>query len=125
MKCQHQGCQIDQSYLICGITSKEVSIFRCPTHVLMDLKNIVVELQAMKPFEEKCECCGKSETYIINYGGDGDILLCLEDIIAFLEFRLAPVKFKALYEKYPNHYMLHDDFYDAVTGEALQPSQFV
>ncbi|MBQ0137954.1 MAG: hypothetical protein KBT36_01515 [Kurthia sp.] len=125
MKCQHEGCQIEVNYLICEVKTKEYSGYRCLNHVLIDLEVLVHNLKEMKPIDEKCECCDTVGVFKINYGGDGEIRLCLEDMIALLELRLEPQKFKALYEKYPNQHILHDDFYCEVTGEALQPRKII
>lgn len=66
-----------------------------------------------------CEICGKEGYEFKEH--EYTLKLCIDHIRKLLKRNLSPKEFFSLYKKYPEMFLLHDDFYDPVTGEAIQP----
>ena len=52
---------------------------------------------------------------------DLEIPLTVDEYAGLVGSELQPDEFKALLDRYGSFFEIHDDFYDAETGEALQP----
>lgn len=72
----------------------------------------------------KCECnCGNDVQIIIKpLRAKRGYRLCMNCCLELNMYNLKPQHYLALIRKHDKHeFMLHDDFYDYETGEALQP----
>ena len=120
MQCQDKTCDVSLPIILSEIKTKDKQIVYCLNHTLMHLPEIRNELLHAELFEDECECCGAVGTCKINYGQDGVMTLCVEDVIDLLCLNLKPERFLNLFAKHPLQHILHDDFYD-MDGQAMQP----
>lgn len=97
----------------------------CPTHAVLfaideikeEIKKYPSELSA--DVDLHCELCGKEGYVFKDY--KHTLKLCIEHLRKILTHNLLPDEFFSLYKKYPDMYLLHGDFYDPITGKAIQP----
>jgi len=77
-----------------------------------------------KMAEEQCEACkeNKAQTTVEVYG-DKPYILCMNCQSDIVNTCLSPKQFKNLLKNghEPEEFLLHGDYYDEETGEALQP----
>ena len=106
--------------ILTTIETKDKKVVYCLNHTIINLAEIRNELLHAELFEDECECCGAVGTCNINYGDDGVMKLCVEDVTDLLCLNLKPERFLKLYAKHPHQHILHDDFYD-INGQAIQP----
>ncbi len=65
-----------------------------------------------------CELC--SEPAIMLQDWNATVFLCNNHLRSLIKLKLKPAEFFNLYNKHGIFHLIHDDFYDIVTGEALQ-----
>lgn len=124
-KCSFKDCNIEENYLLYHIDDGKEKIVLCPNHSIIFAINEAGEEIEKYPSELPegtelhCELCGKAG---YEFREDRYTLkLCKEHIKKILKRNLSPEEFFVLYKKYPDMFLLHDDFYDPATGEAMQP----
>ena len=120
MECQDKNCQVSLPIILTTFATKDKNFVYCLNHTLINLGEIREELLSAELFEDECECCGAVGVCEINYGQDGVMKLCVEDVMDLICLNLKPERFLKLYAKHPHQHILHDDFYD-MNGQAMQP----
>lgn len=122
--CSEKDCKISTPYLIITIDDGKEKIALCPNHSIGYVLGMIPE-DTMKKYpsdtrkEQVCEICGDAGA--LYKDGEAEFKLCKKHLESLLKRALKPEEFKKLYSRVGNVYILHDDFYDPDTGEAIQP----
>lgn len=125
-KCSVQGCNITADFLLSHIDDGNTRKVFCPNHVLMYFLKMVREeevdmylSQLSAGTDLHCEICGNEGVQFKEF--KYAVKLCDKHLEKLIKRNLAPEEFFVLYKKYPDMYLIHDDFYDPATGIAFQP----
>lgn len=123
LKCSCKDCNVKGNYLY-QIDNGRGKVAFCPNHAILYAFGEISEKIEKYPSEVSdsdlcCELCG-NKGYVFK-DNNHSLKLCSEHLQKILTYNLSPKEFFALYEKYPDMYLLHEDFYDVTTGKAIQP----
>jgi hypothetical protein len=123
-KCSFKNCDIETDILLYHIDNGKEKIVLCPNHSVLFAINEAEEItkypsELPEDTDLHCEICGKEGYEFKEH--EYTLKLCIDHIRKLLKRNLSPEEFFSLYKKYPEMFLLHDDFYDPVTGEAIQP----
>lgn len=126
MKCMAPDCNVH--YILVEMDDGNGRIVLCPNHVLIYSGNLFNNV-AIDPLPSElnehihCEICDKPGIYYRD--PDVVVYLCKEHLFRWNTLNLSPQDFYAMYHRLGNVFMLHEDFYDSETGEALQPRTLI
>ena len=126
MKCGYPECDVAAKQLLMTIDDGKERVHLCPNHSIAlllqkgDTSNLAKEPSQLSEVPV-CDICGK-EGGVVQDGND-TMHLCHEHRLKLLALDLSPDEFFVMMKKYPNAYLLHDDFYIPETGESVQPRE--
>ena len=125
-KCSYANCDIKTDCLLYHIDNGKEKIIFCSNHSILFATNEISEDKIKKYPSElpentdlHCEICGEEGYEFKEH--KYSLKLCKKHIQKILKHSLSPGEFFILYEKYPDMFLLHDDFYNPKTGTAFQP----
>ena len=117
MKCSE--CGFDEKIVVISITDKNGSLEFCPNCLIKQFIENELSFENHPDFVDDVtgeKGAVKFESY------DEVYVLEKERMLRLISHNLEPEEYFALAEKYgANKYMIHEDFYDEIDGEALQP----
>jgi len=93
-----------------------------PNSQIMALVERPDALAAWRPVDGAVSAIS-GEPAIIVRTHDLEIPLTVDEYAGFVGKELQPEEFKVLLDRYGSFFEIHDDFYDAETGEAWQPKE--
>ncbi len=124
MPCMAKDCNTNIEELLITLDDGHRRTVVCPNHLPLfagtlfehpDVDSTPSQLEA--PVD--CELCGHPGLLYQDF--DAKFHLCESHLRDLIRHRLSPADFHALFRRVGNVFMLHGDFYDPETGEALQP----
>lgn len=124
--CSVKDCGISADFLLYHIDNGKEKVVFCPNHAIMYFLDMLKEEDIQKYPSElpegtelHCEICGKEAVQFKEF--KHTLNLCDEHLEKINKRNLNREEFFILYNKYPDMYLIHDDFYDPDTGVAFQP----
>lgn len=119
--CDFSGCDCAVDNILNTFEYHHHKITLCPNHMLLYLLGTYETIKFhYSDFEHgKCEICG-NEAIKFN-DGKYTMYLCPEHFRSLHLLCLDAPSFFKLRKGRENMFLLHDDFYDQITGKALQP----
>ncbi len=115
---QCSKCGLNHDFLIVTLETISGDFKYCPNCLSIAAQNGFPHVLKGK---EICDITGRPDA--VKYVSFNETYCLTESVLLrLLNFNLHPDEYRALVSKYSvNNWLLHDDFYDRITGEALQP----
>jgi hypothetical protein len=90
-----------------------------PNGMIICLLGRKAEMLAWNPLPDRVSDVS-GEPAVLYRSHDCEVALAPEELVRYVGHALKPEEYFALRERHGDHFEIHDDFYDAETGEALQ-----
>lgn len=122
--CSVKNCGNDCEVVLSSIDDGKEKIILCANDLLFYSLGMIKDENLIKYLSDTnitqiCEICGEEAVLYKEY--EAEMKLCNNHLHRLIKRNLSPEDFKILYNRYGNIFLLHDDFYDAETGESFQP----
>ena len=77
----------------------------------------------LKPIWKEQSDISELSPAVVYKDHEGEVRLTVDELTRFAGIRLRPHEYFALRRKFGSRFMWHDDYYDELTGKALQPRE--